>query len=33
MSVSHSFIAGDTNYIGATLDDLISHLNDWRKKN
>ena len=29
MPVSRSFIAGETNYIGASLEDLISHLDDW----
>jgi hypothetical protein len=31
MALPRSPFAGDTNYFGATIQDLVAHLNDWRK--
>lgn len=31
MTLPRSPFAGDTNYFGATLQDLVAHLTDWRK--
>jgi len=31
MALPRSPFAGDTNYFGATIQDFVAHLNDWRK--
>lgn len=31
MPISRSLFAGDTSYIGATLDDILTHLVDWKE--
>jgi hypothetical protein len=31
MTLQRSPFAGDTNYMGASLEDIVAHLKDWRK--